>query len=144
MMATLKEKNLPNLPGSATTVTKSGRLSNSPIRCGHNPIQTPSPTHCSTSKISSPSSRPRGHLLSIRNWKATGAAPQGRSRNRSGTGEWISSTSRRKCKLLSSMRCGGSLTYSKKVLQDRVTQADADALRAEEDRLRIRQLESKM
>jgi hypothetical protein len=46
--------------------------------------------------------------------------------------------------LLSSMRCGGSLTYSKKVLQDRVTQADADALRAEEDRLRIRQLESKM
>jgi hypothetical protein len=52
--------------------------------------------------------------------------------------------SEKKMQVLSSMRCGGSLTYPKKVLQDRVRQADGDALRAEEDRPRIRQLESKM
>jgi hypothetical protein len=36
MMATPKEKNVPHLPGSATTITKSGRLSRSPNRYGHN------------------------------------------------------------------------------------------------------------
>jgi hypothetical protein len=35
MMATPKEKNVPHLPGSATTITKSGRLSRSPKRYGH-------------------------------------------------------------------------------------------------------------
>jgi hypothetical protein len=34
-MATPKEKNVPHLPGGATTITKSGRLSRSPNRYGH-------------------------------------------------------------------------------------------------------------
>jgi hypothetical protein len=36
MMATPKETNVPHLPRSATTITKSGRLSRSPNRYGHN------------------------------------------------------------------------------------------------------------
>ena len=132
MMATPKEKNVPHLPGSAITITKSGRLSRSPKRYGHseNSSRWPGRRVWKHLLIEQKSSLLLDYNNILQSSKMTSPIHQKMESHECSSTMMISQPKRdrrvdwldfeKKMQVLSSMRCGGSLTYPKKVLRDRV------------------------